>query len=115
MKKFKINLLFAVALILANIGCTKSSIDKGGIDRVIKYNPDIQNITFNYCVTCHGGLAPSGGLSLTNHQNVRSTAEGGTLLQRISDNENPMPPSGLLSEEQIQVFEKWIEDGFPEN
>lgn len=110
-----ISLFFSVFV----LGCTKAIIDEGEapdpIDKIITYNPDVQKIAFNHCVTCHGGVAPSANLDLTNYQNVRSSTENGALLSRINDISNPMPPSGLLSQEDRQIIEKWVEDGFLEN
>ena len=113
---------YLIGLIVFSIitfGCTKETIEKGEdtgqIDRIVVFDPDIENIAFNYCVTCHGGLAPSANLDLRTYQNVRSSAENGTLLNRIKDSTNPMPPGGLLNPEQRQIIAKWAEDGFPEN
>jgi mono/diheme cytochrome c family protein len=101
--------------------CTKAIIDEGEIDelpdlnRKVYYNPDIHNIMFNNCVTCHGGNAPSDGLDLTSYVNVKSAALNRDLKKRMNDANNPMPPSGLLAPEVRQKIDKWIEDGFPES
>lgn len=106
-------------MLMAYFGCTKAIIDEGGEtippDQMVKFKPDVQNIMFNHCVTCHGGTAPSAGVDLTNYQNVRFYTEDGKLLQRIESAANPMPPSGLLPSAQRQLIAKWAEDGFPEN
>jgi hypothetical protein len=39
---------------------------------------------------------------------------GAVALARMRDTAAPMPPTGLLSEEEIAVFAKWVEDGMPE-
>ncbi len=113
--KFFIGLLLFISTYL---GCTKAIIDEGSptttIDRVIKYDPDVQNIMFNNCITCHGGSAPSGGFTLTTYDDTRFYTESGNLVERINDQANPMPPSGLLSAEQRQIIAKWVADGFPE-
>lgn len=101
--------------------CTTAVIDEvsvGGLDpiqRTILYDPDVQTIMFNNCVTCHGGPAPNAGVDLTTYDNVRFYTESGNLNQRMNDAASPMPPSGLLPAEQRQIIAKWIEDGFPEN
>lgn len=119
MHKFKYPLVFAV-LIVAFSSCTKAIIDEGEniippIDRIVKYNPDIQTIMFNNCVTCHGGVAPSAGVDLTTYDNVRYFTENGTLVDRVTDISSPMPPSGLMTPENRQLIEKWVADNFPEN
>ncbi|WP_459211443.1 c-type cytochrome domain-containing protein [Aquimarina rhabdastrellae] len=81
----------------------------------VKYNPEVQNIMFNNCITCHGGPSPSAGLDLTTYQNVRASAESSNMIQRMNDIANPMPPSGVLSAQIRQQMDKWVADGFPEN
>jgi len=114
-KNFIIFIFFTTAL----LGCTKAFIDEGAvappIDGVIKYNPDIQGLMYNHCITCHGGSAPSGGFTLTTYEDVRSYTENGNLRERINDTDNPMPPSGLLNAENLQIIENWVENGFQEN
>ena len=117
-----INSKYFIVLLVLSAGifsCTKAVIDEGvspnPIDRIIKFDSDIQSITYNHCVTCHGGTAPSASLDLTTYQNVRAATENGTLLNRVKDSSNPMPPSGLLSSVQRQIIEKWVADGFLEN
>jgi len=117
MNKFKTIMVFMV-LVATISSCTKAIIDEGEtnpIDEIIKFDPDVQNITFNYCVTCHGGSAPSAGVDLTSYDNVRFYTESGSLLERINDASSPMPPSGLISEEDRQIIDKWVQDGFLEN
>ena len=117
MNHSKIILVLAFFLVTL-FGCTKAIIDEGApnnIDRIIKYNPDIETIMFNHCITCHGGVAPSGGFTLTTYEEVRTYTEGGTLLSRVNNPANPMPPGGLLSTENRQIIDKWVADGLLEN
>lgn len=118
MKSIKYIIVLAICSV-SIFGCTKAIIDEGAapnpIDKIIKFDPDVQNVVFNHCVTCHGGSAPSAGLDLTNYQNVRFSTENGKLLNRINDSSSPMPPNGLLSPEMRQLIDKWVEDGFLEN
>lgn len=112
---------FAVLMVIGISACTKAIIDEPQdlselppIQRTIKYNPDVQNIMFNSCVTCHGGAAPNAGLDLTTYTNVRFSAEMGSLVQRMNSVTNPMPPSGILSPQQRQIIDKWVADGYPQ-
>lgn len=119
MKVSKINIVFSIFL-FTFFSCTKAFIDEGetpttDLDRIVKYDPDIATIMFNHCVTCHGGIAPSGGFTLTSYEEVKAYAEGGTLLSRVNNPSNPMPPSGLLSVENRQIIDKWVADGLLEN
>ncbi len=74
----------------------------------------MQAIMFTHCITCHGGSAPSAGISLTTYQNTRFQTEEGKLLDRINNESMPMPPSGLISPEERQIIAKWVSDGYLE-
>jgi len=111
--------IFIISIIAITLNsCTKAIIDEGepNLDnQTIKFNPHVNDLMFNHCVTCHGGASPAASLPLTDYNSVRSTTENGNLLNRINDEEKPMPPSGLLSEANRQLIEKWITDGYLEN
>lgn len=98
--------------------CTKAIIDEGDgapITEVMKYDPHIQEIMFNHCITCHSGVAATAGIDLESFDNVRFYTESGNLLTRIEDAADPMPPSGLLPPEDRQRIAKWVTDGYLEN
>ena len=117
MKNHKIALVLVVFISIFS-ACTKAIIDESNtnpINRIITYEGDIELIMFNHCITCHAGTTPLGDLDLTTYDNVRFTTESANLLQRINNLDNPMPPSGLLSEENRLIIEKWTTDGFLEN
>ena len=109
----KIKSIIFIGLAIVVVGCKKEDI-KEPIDRTVTFEMDIKNIVANNCQTCHSGLLPSADVDLTTYQNVRFFAEQGALLTRIEDTEEPMPPSGLLSDEHRQLIAKWATDGFPE-
>lgn len=108
-------------LVVCLTGCTTAIIDEINTDELppiegeVLYNPDVTNIMFNSCITCHSGPAASASTDLSNYQNVRFYTESGNLINRINDQTNPMPPSGLLPARQRQIIAKWVTDGFPEN
>ncbi|UTW61774.1 hypothetical protein KFE98_17445 [bacterium SCSIO 12741] len=84
-------------------------------DSIIRhYNNDVADILNNYCITCHGGSAPSAGLLLTNYASAKSTAQSGLLTKRLNDTINPMPPAGLLPQDKRDIVQKWIDDGLLE-
>lgn len=115
------NILLLIAVLFTFLileSCTKAIIDEGDtmpIEGIVKYNPDVQTIMFNHCVTCHGGAAPNGGFTLTSYEDVRFYAESGNLVERMNSTANPMPPSGLLTPNDLQIIDKWVTDGFLEN
>lgn len=111
--------IIIVVMALSLTACTKAIIDEGNVtlppsQEKVVYNPDVEDIMYNYCITCHGGSAPSAGISLTTYNEVKSQAENGQLLHVVNDETNPMPPNMLLPLEVRQKLQKWADDGFPQ-
>ena len=112
-------LTFFTATILAS--CTKGFIPEEEIvpaiptDETITYQIHISTVISNSCISCHGGSSPQGNLLLETYSQVRNSAENGTLIQRINDATDPMPPSGLLPAQTRALIDKWAQDGFLEN
>lgn len=117
MKRNQIFMFFVGVLFFAS--CTKAVIDNeeptGPITETVTYNAVVSDIMVNNCVTCHSGLAPSAGLDLTTYANVRFSTENGSLLGRIENVGNPMPPNGLMPSNLRAQIAKWAQDGYPEN
>jgi mono/diheme cytochrome c family protein len=75
------------------------------------------------CVACHGETAPSAGLDLRaevfcdnvldGRLVVPNDAAGSVLYQRVSDAGSPMPPTGLMPDENITIIGDWIDAGAP--
>jgi mono/diheme cytochrome c family protein len=70
----------------------------------------------NNCVSCHSGNNPMGGLNLMNFQQARGAtvpgnANASLIIQRMTSNNNPMPPNGRLNNGQISIVQDWINDG----
>lgn len=120
MKTIKLLTLGTLILFSAQ-SCTKAIIeeaDKGEIPdivKIIKYKPDVETIMYNNCITCHGGAVPSAGLKLNNYQDVKNSAQNGSLIGRMNADVLPMPPAGKLSADQLKIIDKWKADGFLEN
>lgn len=113
------NIAFLLLAGMSMVGCTKAVIETPEptepITRDVTYNADIKKIMTDNCVTCHGGLAPSAGVSLTTYGETKAAAENSSLVERMKDVSSPMPPNGLLSPEIQQIMDKWAADGYPEN
>ena len=111
----------ALVVMITAQSCTRAIIDEGDkntlppLTRAVTYQSDIQSIMTNNCITCHAGPAPNAGLDLSNYQNTRFSAEQGGLVSRMNSAVNPMPPSGKLSPQILQIIDKWVTDGLPEN
>jgi hypothetical protein len=70
------------------------------------------------CEGCHSGANPSGGVSLTNYNEVRATALDGSLMHSLfgTGGYSIMPDNTLgLPECNITQFQLWVNAGAPNN
>ncbi len=118
----KKTLLYTVLGIITLSSCSKAIIDENPDNTPPEplpisavYNNDVKDVMYNYCVTCHGGAAPSAGLDLTTYNSVKNATQSGQLINRMNSATSPMPASGLLPQEVRNIIDKWAEDGYPEN
>ena len=72
----------------------------------------IEPIILNNCTSCHsyGGDGHT-ALDLSNYDNIQEAVLNGNVIERINSINNPMPPSGKLSDLEIQIIEKWSQNG----
>ena len=93
----------------------------------VDYTTEIQPIFDTNCGNCHLGNS-SGDLNLSNYNNLMSSDvvvpgnhESSELYDRITRSESEqgdMPPTGFLSQSDIELIAQWIDEGaleFPEN
>lgn len=116
MKIINYLLVFGCIALLTN--CTTAEIpipDTTPIIEKVTYEANVKAIIDNNCITCHGTVSPSAGLTLVNYSQVRNSAENGTLIARMNSSSNPMPPNGKLVQSSLDLIDKWKEDGFLEN
>ena len=86
----------------------------------VDYNSQIQPIWDNSCGNCHLGSS-LGGLNLSNYNNLMSSNtvvpgnyQSSELYDRITRSESQagdMPPTGSLSQEEIDLIAQWIQEG----
>ncbi|MCJ8276605.1 MAG: c-type cytochrome [Bdellovibrionales bacterium] len=67
------------------------------------------------CLGCHGSNNPSGGLDLTDRNNLIGqyvvapySPNSSEIFIRMNDDQRPMPPSGKLSQSDIDSIRDWI-------
>ena len=99
--------------------------DDGG-DNLSYTDLEIQEIFDLNCITCHKPQNnfcgdPCGDLNLLSYSNVMNSdvvvpgdASSSELYDRITragSAQGDMPPTGSLSDEQIELIETWINDG----
>lgn len=89
----------------------------------VTFNEIVFPIVQNSCYGCHSGSNPSGGISLTNYDQIKSAASipsgsPGSFIGSIihATGNIPMPENGAqLSDCKIAQIRKWISDGMPDN
>ncbi|MEM6470580.1 MAG: c-type cytochrome domain-containing protein, partial [Planctomycetota bacterium] len=80
----------------------------------VSYSEDVSTIIKEFCTTCHAGENPEGDLRLTSYESVREHVKEGNLLDRINNEDDPMPPSGLMPSYMRRVIKSWAGQGFIE-
>lgn len=83
----------------------------------VSYSQSIVPILQTNCLGCHSGLTPSGGVNLETHANVMIRVNNGSLLNAVKYNNlnTPMPPSGKMSDCNINKIAAWINQGAANN
>ncbi len=79
----------------------------------ITYPGDVYPIFDQYCIFCHGGAIPEGGIDLTNYDDVAILAQNGQLMGAINHESgySPMPKDGnKLSFCLIRTIGIWVND-----
>ena len=79
----------------------------------VTYAGTIYPILDQYCIFCHSGANPTGGLDFTDYNRVAFVAKNGALLGAIRHQQGfaPMPQnSNQLDSCMIRQFEIWIRD-----
>src|SRR5579872_3821115 len=56
------------------------------------YSNQVSKIVSTYCVGCHSGSAPGGGILLDNYDHVKSQASTGQLMNALKGNGVPSMP-----------------------
>ncbi len=80
----------------------------------ITYDDDIKSILNNRCTGCHGNPTQNGApFSLTTFNSAKNRIDD--IISRINNASNPMPPSGLMSQEVRDEIQQWKDDGLLEN
>lgn len=92
----------------------------------VNFSSEIKPLINKKCIACHGGVKKSGGISFLFRDEMIKAGESGRMavvpgrpgqseiLRRIKhpDPEMRMPPEGVsLSEEEIDLLTRWIEEG----
>jgi len=79
----------------------------------VTYRGTVFPILQQYCLSCHGGVNPSGNLDFTNYDQLAFVAQNGALLASIRHEAGyvPMPQNGSkLDECSISKIAIWVSD-----
>jgi hypothetical protein len=83
----------------------------------ITFSGTIWPIMQSSCAGCHGGTAPSGGITITGYSNVSALAASGALINALKGIGVPraMPPGSAFTSCRIREFEIWVNNGHLNN
>lgn len=122
----KLNNLIMLGLLIFAVGCSGGDNNEGvmnppdednndPVPGSVTYQDDIRIIVQNNCTSCHSNPpTQQAPMSLTTYDEVRNAVNNRRLLNRINSSTAPMPPTGLLPQATRQLFEDWVDLGFPE-
>jgi len=108
-------------LVFLCISCETSTLselaedDQINQNLIVTYDNTASNILNNACIECHNSVQATAGIQLQNFTLASEVAASGRMIARMTDIDNPMPPSGNLPDALIEDILNWIDDGLLEN
>ena len=84
----------------------------------VSFANDIQPMLTTYCLGCHSGSFPSGGIMLNSHASVLTQVNNGNLLGAVNHSPGftPMPQGqAKLNACNIALIRNWIDQGASDN
>jgi mono/diheme cytochrome c family protein len=124
MNQFQMQIkLYIIFVLLFIAGCTSDKQEELNPAQTdcntegVTYSGKVLSVVQSNCYSCHGNGNSEGNVTLDSYANLKTYAENGTLSGVINHKTgfSPMPQGGKLSDCDIQVIEKWITDGSPNN
>lgn len=76
------------------------------------YTNSVKKVFDDYCIGCHLTSSPAGGVDLSNYSGAIATNTA-YLQGRITSTVTPMPPTGLMAQNEIDKILCWIQNGRP--
>jgi len=77
----------------------------------IRYSNAAKSIFDNNCIQCHSSPFANGGADLSTYAGASGKAD--RIKDRITNTNNPMPPSGLMPQPRVDSIMCWINKGAP--
>ena len=100
------------------------SADAPSAEQIEVFEKQVRPLLVQNCNECHGAKKQEAGLRLDTHAGFLKGSDGGVVFTagnvegsrlltvlKYAEGETQMPPKGKLSEEQIAVVRKWLEQG----
>ena len=113
----KLSILIILVILLSN--CTSVSPDDLTLPTptVVSYTANVKTIIDQSCATsgCHNTTSNTAGLTLVTFTQVKNAFINRNALGRMESTTNPMPPSGNLPSNSIQIIKNWRDQGYLEN
>lgn len=84
----------------------------------ITYSTKVLPIITSSCYSCHAGNTPSGGVRLDSYNALNTYVQNGKFWGAVShaSGYSPMPKNASkLSDCQLTIIRKWLDDGAPNN
>ncbi len=121
-------LLLATSLFVAVISCKHTPEEVPGgtnkqdsipvtTDDSVCFNTQIQPLINASCAQagCHDQATQAEGINLSNYQGIKAIVNNGELMEVITetrpDKRMPPPPAPPLSAQEIQLIQRWINEG----
>lgn len=114
----------AISLFIALFLCRHVSAQDADRGKVDFFESKVRPLLLSKCVECHGPDAQEGNLRLDSRDAILKGGDYGPALKAGEPNESwivkatrydhddlKMPPTGKLSQEQIDAITKWVADG----
>lgn len=76
------------------------------------YSQAVGSLVKQKCIGCHSGPTPAAKISFESFEVLKKYTESGSIIQRINDRNDPMPPKGIMSESNRALFQQWADEGF---
>lgn len=121
---FKLSVFFIAISALFLTSCEYEKLEKKEIPAVVSFKNDVIPIFRDECLACHaaGQNAPdlssdNAYIALTAGGYITDTTavENNSLYESITSKSRPMPPTGLMSKEDIEIIKIWIIQGAKDN
>ncbi len=103
------------------LGCWLATSHVGAAE--VDFAHDVLPLLKAHCIKCHTGDEPEGGFSLATRETllaakaaVAGKSSESAIIERVTskDPDEQMPPKGeRLSEKQVDILRRWIDEGLP--